>query len=47
MTETDKEKNRLEDLQLENFATKRAKSVKKVHDRLEKIKKIEKHKEKK
>lgn len=35
------EKERLEDIQLENFEQKRIKSIKKTHERLEKLKKIE------
>ena len=36
-----KEKDRIEDQQLQNFTEKRAASVKKLHDRLEKIKKLQ------
>lgn len=39
--ELKKEKERLEDQQLQNFEEKRAASVKKTHERLLKIKKLE------
>lgn len=45
--ELNKEKNRIEDQQLENFTEKRAASVKKLHDRLLKIKKLQDREKKK
>lgn len=41
MDDLKKEKERIEDAQLQNFTEKRAASVKKLHDRLEKIKKLQ------
>lgn len=47
MDDLQEEKNRIEDAQLQNFTEKRAASVKKLHDRLEKIKKLEERNKKK
>lgn len=47
MDDLQNEKNRLEDQQLNNFTEKRAASVKKLHDRLEKIKKLQDRNKKK
>lgn len=46
MNDLQKEKERIEDQQLENFTEKRAASVKKLHDRLTKIKKLQERQKK-